>query len=100
MNIPDMNNMKMITVRSYDPVMGSCVLSIRKLDIVKRIRALTYALETKDELEEIERELKNIAVLIRNLPRKKRKLSSRYDELTERYNCIIESEELPLRKLI
>ena len=73
-NIPEM---KRITTRSYDPEMESCILSIRKLDIVKRIRALTIALETKDELTEIEQELKKMAILIRNLPRKKKKLSAR-----------------------
>jgi hypothetical protein len=97
MNIPEMEK---ITARSYDPETGSCILSIRKLNIVKRIQCLITAIEAKQELEEIEQELKKIAVLIRNLPRKKRKLSARRDELNHKYNNIIETEELPLKKLI
>lgn len=89
-----------ITARSYDPETGSCILSIRKLNIVKRIRSLITAIEAKQELAVIEQELKKIAVLIRALPRKKRKLSARRDELNNKYNNLIETEELPLKKLI
>ena len=97
MNISEMEH---ITARSYDPELGSCILSIRKLNIVKRIRSVITALDTKEELAEIDQELKKIAILIRNLPRKKKKLSKRRDELNNKYNNIVETEGLPLKKLI
>jgi hypothetical protein len=92
--------MEKITARSYDFGTGSCILSIRKLKIAQRIRSLINAIETKKELSEIERDLKNINILIRNLPRKKKKLSTRREELSNKYNNLVETEELPLKKLI
>ena len=88
-----------LTTRSYDPLVGSCIVSYKKLKSNQRARSLIAAIDTKEYIKTTERELKSIDKLIRNLPMKKKKLSGQLINLHNKYNNLIDSENLPLKKL-